>query len=225
MHSTTLPFEIKFSNQASGLIEGYGSVFGNIDSHGDVIEPGAFAKSLKAWADGGQGLPSMYMQHGAAMGADPRPVGIWTEMSEDSRGLKVSGKLVGLDTDTGRYNLALIAEGAIRGLSIGYRIPTGGWKAGDRAKGVTRHLTNIDLREVSLVTDPSNTLARVSSLKGADRVASITDFEGLLKDAGFSRAAARKLAAGGWPALKNLSEDPVAALRQHINQVAMNLKG
>lgn len=225
MNSTILPFEIKFSNQSAGLIEGYGSVFGNIDSHGDVIEPGAFKASLTAWKEGGQGLPAMYMQHGAAMGADPRPVGIWTEMSEDSRGLKVAGKLVGLDTDTGRYNLALIAEGAIRGLSIGYRVPTGGARSGDRSKGIARHLTNIDLREVSLVTDPSNGLARVSSLKAADRVASITDFEGLLKDAGFSRAAARKLAAGGWPALKNLSEDPVAALRQHINQVAITLKG
>ena len=77
------PFEFKFADTngaAPGTFEGYGAVFGNIDSHGDVIEPGAFAKSLLDRARDGRRLPPMYKQHGmTGIGRDP--VGIWARIA------------------------------------------------------------------------------------------------------------------------------------------------
>ena len=114
------PLEIKLAGDpARGEFEGYASVFGGLDSHGDRVAPGAFAQSLADRKSAGRSLP-MYMQHGPSLGSDPRPVGLWTNVAEDTHGLKVAGRLVGLDTDAGRYNLALIRDGAMRGLSIGY---------------------------------------------------------------------------------------------------------
>jgi HK97 family phage prohead protease len=74
--------------------EGYGAVFGNKDSYGDIIEPGAFAKTLSDSQASGQ-WPLMLLQHGG-MGLtadDMTPIGIWTGLSEDGKGLRVEGKL------------------------------------------------------------------------------------------------------------------------------------
>jgi HK97 family phage prohead protease len=152
---------------AKGVIEGHGAVYGNIDSHGDLIERGAFVEGLAERKRQGRSLPSMYAMHGAAMGGDPRPIGVWTEMREDSRGLFVRGKLVGVeDTQQGKYNYALVKEGALRGLSIGYRVPPGGSRTGSgRAGEPARYIKKAILREVSLVDDPSNAYARIESIK------------------------------------------------------------
>ena len=87
--------------------DGYGAVFGNVDSYGDVIQPGAFAESLAQSAKSGV-WPAMLLQHGGwGMGAeDMTPIGIWTSLSEDGVGLKVSGKLA--DTARGREAYALL---------------------------------------------------------------------------------------------------------------------
>lgn len=184
-----VPFEVKFTGDPlAGQIEGYGSVFGNRDFHGDVIVPGAFRETLAARKARGS-LPPMYMQHGAFLGADPRPVGVWTAMEEDERGLKVAGYLVGLDTETGRYNLAQIRDGAMRGLSIGYRVPKGGASYGDKPGEPRRRIKTIELHEVSVVDDPANHLAQIDSLKSAsagqiDDVASLAAAVDLLREAG-----------------------------------------
>ncbi|TIR65805.1 MAG: HK97 family phage prohead protease, partial [Mesorhizobium sp.] len=126
------PCEIKFASDGGtpGTFDGYAAVFGNIDSHGDVIEPGAFAKSLLDRQREGRALPPMYKMHGAMTGNRHEPIGVWDAMSEDSAGLHVKGRLIGLDTEQGKWNYAQAREGGFKGLSIGYRVPPHGAKSG-----------------------------------------------------------------------------------------------
>lgn len=158
------PFEVKFVDDgAHGTFEGYGAVFGNVDGHGDVIERGAFAASLAERSRQGRRLPPMYKQHGLVTGNPHEPIGVWDAMSEDSKGLYVKGRLIGLDTEQGKWNYAQLKGGALSGLSIGYRVSE--WRAG--RGDVKRFIKSAQLREVSLVDDPSNVLARVTAVKRA----------------------------------------------------------
>lgn len=164
-----------------GTVEGYGSVFGQRDSYDDVIEPGAFAGSLAEHRAAGT-MPAMLWQH------DPEePIGVWTEMAEDDRGLRVKGRLV-LESERGRAAHALLKAGALNGLSIGFMAKSWGY---DRDTSI-RTLTEIDLWEVSLVTFPAQSRARVTSVKSADvaGIDTIRQAEKALRDAGFSGDAA-----------------------------------
>jgi HK97 family phage prohead protease len=164
-------FEIKIAND-NGEIEGYGSVFGVKDSYDDVVEFGAFASSL-AQHRAANTMPAMLWQH------DPNePIGVWTEMFEDSGGLRVRGKLA-LDTVRGKETFALMKMGAFSGLSIGFVAKD--WKY-DRTTEV-RTLTNIDLWEVSLVTFPANAKARITSIRSVSDLAKPSDAERWLRDA------------------------------------------
>lgn len=164
-------FEAKFTEENGlppGSFEGYAAVFGNVDSHGDVIEPGAFAKSLLERERAGRALPPMYKMHGGRLfkGNQHEPVGVWTKMSEDSNGLPVAGRLIGLDTEQGKWNYAQLKEGGLSGISIGYQVPPHGAKNGTGRPGEPkRYLKMLNLNEVSLVDDPSNVLARVYMMK------------------------------------------------------------
>lgn len=101
--------EIKLASDSvdakTGEFSGYGAVFGNVDSYGDVIAKGAFRDTLREWEQRSK-LPPMLLQHGGGFmgGADDMlPVGQWTQMEENSKGLKVSGKLFALGTERGQY--------------------------------------------------------------------------------------------------------------------------
>lgn len=169
-------FEIRAADE-DGTIEGYGSVFGVRDSYDDVIANGAFAASLAAHKAAGT-LPAMLWQHNP-----DEPCGVWTDMTEDERGLLVRGRLV-LESARGREGLALLRAGALNGLSIGFMSKQ--W-AYDRETDV-RTLTEIDLWEVSLVTFPANSAARLTSVKAIDELAVPKDAERILREAGFSKA-------------------------------------
>lgn len=167
-----------------GAIEGYGSVFGVRDNYDDVIAKGAFLESLKAHNAEGT-MPAMLWQHDAC-----EPIGVWTEMVEDGKGLRVKGQLA-LDTVRGKEAHALVKLGALNGLSIGFQAVPGTSKYND--DGV-RVLTAIDLWEVSLVTFPANEKARVTNVKASpDDVNSPKDAERILREAGFSKADATAL--------------------------------
>ena len=137
---------------AEGEFSGYGAVFNNEDMGRDVILPGAFAKSLQARP---AGKVKMLFQH------DPsEPIGIWTDLAEDKKGLRVKGKLI-LETTKGRETHALMRAGAVDGLSIGFRSLKDRF---DRAKGV-RYLEQLDVPEISVVTFPLNPRATISTVK------------------------------------------------------------
>jgi hypothetical protein len=169
-------FEIKAVN-ADGTVEGYGSVFGVRDNYDDVIAKGAFIQSLKDHKAAGT-MPAMLWQHDA-----DKPIGIWTEMIEDEKGLRIKGQLA-METVKGKEAHALLKMGALNGLSIGFMSKE--W-AYDRDTEV-RTLTAIDLWEVSLVTFPANEKARVTNVKSADELQAPKDAEKVLRDAGFSKS-------------------------------------
>ncbi len=160
-----------------GTVEGYGSVFGVRDNYDDVIAKGAFSGSLKDHKTAGT-MPAMLWQHDA-----DKPIGVWTEMVEDEKGLRIKGQLA-METVKGKEAHALLKMGAINGLSIGFMSKQ--W-AYDRETEV-RTLTEIDLWEVSLVTFPANEKARVTNVKSADEMATPKDAEKALRDAGFSKS-------------------------------------
>jgi HK97 family phage prohead protease len=160
-----------------GTVEGYGSVFGVRDNYDDVIAKGAFIQSLKDHKAAGT-MPAMLWQHDA-----DKPIGVWTEMVEDEKGLRIKGQLA-METVKGKEAHALLKMGAINGLSIGFMSKQ--W-AYDRETEV-RTLTEIDLWEVSLVTFPANEKARVTNVKSADEMATPKDAEKALRDAGFSKS-------------------------------------
>ena len=130
-------------------ISGYASLFGHVDQGNDVVRAGAYTTSLKKLASTGTRVKLLW-QH------DPeKPIGVWDEVIEDETGLFVKGRLI-TETRQGAEAAALVEAGAIEGLSIGYRTI----KA-ERSKDGIRHLTELELWEVSLVTFPMQKEARV----------------------------------------------------------------
>jgi uncharacterized protein len=172
-----------------GVIEGYASVFGVIDSYGTTLEAGAFARSIADWTRRGES-PDLYMQHDGSM-----PMGVWERMTEDAKGLKVVGRLA--KSGMGDHAAELFDMGAIRGLSIGF-VPRK-W----REDGKVLRFEEVDLVEVSMVTRPANGKAK-ATLRSEDVRASIVtvrDFEDALQtQLGFSARAAKSIAATGFKA-------------------------
>lgn len=190
--------DVKLAGGSLRAFQGYGSIFGNIDAHGDAVAPRAFRRSLAEHAAAGT-MPAMLSQHGdwTGSGDGMMPVGRWTVMREDAKGLYVEGVLS--DTPRGNEAYTLLKDGALTGLSIGYQVrsATRGTKPGEPA----RTLTDVELIEVSLVTFPANGLARVTSVKTATgQEITQRDCERILRDAGLSRELAKGIIARGWRA-------------------------
>ncbi len=133
------------------VVAGYASLFGKRDQGGDVVLKGAYAGSLGALAKSGRAV-KMLWQHDPA-----QPIGVWDEVREDATGLWVKGRIL-TEVEKGREAVALLAAGAIDGLSIGYRTV----RAERDGKG-QRLLSELELWEVSLVTFPMLPEARVSA--------------------------------------------------------------
>lgn len=139
-----------------GGFEGYASVFRIPDLGKDVVEPGAFRDSL---ARRGPAGVKLLWQHDPA-----EPLGRWLSLAEDSRGLFVRGQL-SLAVARAREIHALMREGAIDGLSIGFRPE----KARTEPRTELRRLERVDLWEISIVTFPMLPQARISAVKTAFR--------------------------------------------------------
>ena len=157
--------EVKFTSldfkraDIDGTFEGYASLFNREDLGRDVVLPGAFRESLAQ--RGARGIKLLF-QHDAN-----QPIGVWTVLQEDSRGLYAQGRLM-RDVAKAREVMALMRAGALDGLSIGFKAVRA---RRDRVTGV-RRLEKIDLWEISIVTFPMLDRARISTagaagLKGA----------------------------------------------------------
>lgn len=199
----------KFAVDEAGKVAGYGSVFGNVDSYGERVMPGAFAKSLaRHKAEGTR--PLMLWQHNAS-----EVIGSWLDLVEDDVGLKLSGRF-NLDTTKGRDVHALVKAGDVGGLSIGYL------EVVARPNGPVRELFEVDLKETSVVSFPANRQARVSGVK----FESAADVERLLREGGAPRGAAAKIAAGGWPALtgETQSDPETLQLMRRLDSATAELR-
>ena len=161
---------IKAEEGEEGTFFGYGSIFNNTDLGNDVVVNGAFTKSLAR--TGPKGVKLLY-QHKSDM-----PIGVFEEIEEDGKGLKVKGRLA-LGTQAGREAYELLKMGALDGLSIGFRVSPKGQEYDGKSK--KRFIKEVDLMEISLVTFPMNPKARVRSVKGEE--VSIREWENGMRDA------------------------------------------
>lgn len=217
-------FEVKFAaddvDAKTGTFTGYGSVSGNVDSYGDVVAKGAFKGTLREWK-AQKRLPPMLVQHGGWMmgDMDALPIGVWTAMEEDEVGLKVEGRIINLDTERGKTIYGAMKEGALDGLSIGYRAKK--FTLGTKPDEPRRTLEQIDLLEVSLVTFPANGKARVGAVKGADEF-TIRDLERHLVSGTLPPLRdrdAKALLSGGFKAMRRDAEgadDVAEMIRRNI---------
>jgi len=146
MEYKTFPYEIKEIDE-KGTFEGYASIFGNPDAINDIVEPGAFTKSLKE-----NEFFTMCWYHDAR-----DPIGI-VYLEEDAKGLKTKGEL-NLEVQSAKEKHALMKQKAIRGLSFGFNSIKELWE------GKFRRLKEVKLFEVSPVTFPMHPKALISSVK------------------------------------------------------------
>ncbi|MES2303022.1 MAG: HK97 family phage prohead protease [Pseudomonadota bacterium] len=133
------------SNAAPLRFAGYAAIFSKRDSGGDTILPGAFRASLDRQLAEGLHLPLLW-QH-----RPDQQIG-WIDVAgEDQRGLRVVASITATDSAAWRA----LKDGAVDGLSFGYRVRQGQTLPGGR------ELHDLDIMEVSLVTRPMQPLARV----------------------------------------------------------------
>jgi Escherichia/Staphylococcus phage prohead protease len=199
MDRRQIAFEIKTLRDSDGVraFEGYGSVFGTLDSYNDTVKKGAFKATLKEWKTKGK-LPKMLLQHGGGglfsrNAVDMVPIGKWDDMREDDHGLYVKGHLFDVDTDRTRLTYAAMKEGELDGLSIGFFVRK---YARDEQTDV-RTLTEIDLLEVSIVTFPANEPATITDVRATDMTE--REFERFLRrDVGFTEKEAKTIIAKGY---------------------------
>lgn len=186
----------------SGVIEGYASVFGGSpDSYGDVVLPGAFAQTLVKHKREGT-MPLMLWGHQAA----ELPIGDWLDMAEDGKGLWAKGQL-DLEDSVGQRVHRALKRKSVRGLSIGYETRQ---RETDPKKPGVSFLKEIELWEVSPVNFPAQRRAQITSVKtilDSGEMLTVREFEGLLREAGFSKAKAVAIAASATPHLRG---DPEA---------------
>ena len=195
-----------------GTFEGYGSVFGNKDLGNDVIESGAFAKSLKRRKP--QNVKLLY-QHKSDM-----PIGVFDEIREDDHGLVVKGRLA-LKTQAGAEAYELLKMGALDGLSIGFRVNPK--EVSYDKRGNKRIIKEVDLMEVSLVTFPMNPQATVRSVKGEE--ISIREWESGMRDAfSLSRSEAKMAAKAVTDAFGQRDVDSNVELVDAIKNLTKTLK-
>ena len=167
----TFHSEVK-ANDDKGTFTGYGSIFGNEDQGSDIMQKGAFTKSLEQRP---ASKVKLLYQH-----KTDEPIGIFESMYEDEKGLFVKGRLA-MGTQKGREAYELLKMGALDGMSIGFRADPDKQGYNENKRG-TRTLKEVDLMEISLVTFPMNERALIENVKASEK--NIREWEKILREAG-----------------------------------------
>jgi HK97 family phage prohead protease len=199
-------FEVKGNDPDKGVIEGYGSVFGNVDFHNDVVDSGAFRKSLQ------KRMPALLLHH------DMRSVaGIWTSADEDDKGLRLTGQL-NMEVQKAREAFYLAKQGALKGLSIGFITRK------DRIENGVRHIMEADLLEVSMVTFPANERANLTGTKSVPSTE--RELEKALRDMGYGQTQAKAIVASGFKGFLAMQRDVdgLEKVRREADSILENLK-
>lgn len=172
----------KSINEKEMTFECYGNTKNVVDHANDLVVDGAYSKSIKKHKEN-KTMPKMFFGHESYS----LPVGVWLEMEEDAKGLKMKGKFS--ETQKGIELYKLAKDGAIDSFSIGYRIIDESY---DNERDIFL-LKDIDIREVSIVNFPCNeesTLQDIKSLITNEQL-SKRDLELFLRRSGLSRKEAK----------------------------------
>lgn len=187
---------------AAGRVEGYGSIFGNVDSYGERVVRGAFAASIqKLKAE--KRMPALLWQH-----RSDEPIGRWVDMEEDDVGLWMQGEF-NLETTRGKDAYHHVQAGDVDGLSIGYETI----KA--QPNGKVLDLLELRLMEISIVTFPANPRSRITGVKAE----SAADIERILREGGLPRVFAAEVAKAGWAARPGQPSEPDPKLNELLAAV------
>lgn len=160
-HLSLAASEIKFGAEGSLQFSGYASTFGGVDSYGDTIAKGAYIKTLE---DRDRPVAMRWNHYGPIIGK-------YTSMKEDDIGLFVEGELTKGHSEAENV-AALLRHGAISGLSIGYIAKQ------SEQEGPIRKLTEIKLIEISVVEEPADLGAQITTLKSCEK---LKDVESVLR--------------------------------------------
>jgi len=169
--------QIKFKNDAL-TFSGYASVFNGVDTYNDTIVPGAYKNTL---TDRERPILMRWNHFGPVIGK-------WNRYQEDEKGLYMEGELTP-GHSTAEDVAASMKHGTVDGLSIGFMV-----KDYEEKYGI-RYLKEIELREVSVVEEPADNMARVSEVKAAiEHAHTLKGIERILRDSGgFSKSSATAL--------------------------------
>lgn len=205
---TTEPIFLKILGAEDGSIEGWGTLYGEVDRVGDVLEPGCVSKSLASLKARGYPLSMLW-------GHDTKQViGSWPLLREEPEGLYASGR-INLGTERGREVHTLVKAGDVSGLSIGFRPveyelrPNGSFS-----------FSEIDLLELSVVYEPAVAKARIvlKELGGIEDMAAA-----LRAGRPWSRREAEYVARRAWSALSAGDEPDLSPLTQALDRARLDL--
>lgn len=177
--------DFKANPEGAGSFSGYGAVFNNVDSYGDVILPGAFKKTIKTFLKSGFNVVGHEWSD--------LPIAFPTEAHEDAKGLMLTAAFHSTNAAQAARTVMFerAAAGLDVGLSIGYRTVNSEMVSKDDkrilALGIDpntptmwgdqyRLLKQVDLFEVSYVTAPANTSATATAVKGVDEFGALIAF-------------------------------------------------
>lgn len=194
----------------AGSIEGYASVYYGNDSYNDTIVKGAFDDCVNA-----EEKPKMFFNHDRYS----VPIGKWEEVTADDKGLYVKGKL-NLEVSQAKDVYSAVKAGDIDGFSVCMMIDPAHYTLKDAddpwGGGYIEHVEA--LPEISVVTFPADKAARIEKVKSIDfsKFANLSDFEHLLRDAGFSKSVATGFISR-FKAVALAQGDPDAAAKAETN--------
>lgn len=201
-----------------GTFTGYGSVWNVVDSYREKVAPFAFTDSLAALAARGRKLPVLW-QHRSS-----EPIGVWDVLREDDHGLYGEGALWLDEAPYARLAQRGMKSHAITGLSIGYLVQEDSFDETTRI----RTLKKVDVREVSIVTDPANDEARVDTIKAklaaGERITE-REFGKILRERGFSNSQADDIAAVGFKEWSRRETGTVMAKHPAASDLVKALSG
>lgn len=147
--------QVEIKADSSGIFEGYASVFGNVDSYGDIVQPGAFKKTI---LERSNQIKVLWNHDSYAP-----PIGKMLSAVEDGKGLYIKAQLA--QTPRGQEIAELMRAGAIGEMSIGYSTLKYSYEQRDDLKMEVRNLLEVKLYEFSPVNFPANEAATITQIK------------------------------------------------------------
>ncbi len=141
-------------DEEKGIVKGLGSVFGNVDSDGDIIEKGAYTKTIK---ENRSRIKYLY-QHRL-----DQPVGTMKELNETNEGLEFVAQIA-LKTRLGQDVFEMIKAGVLTENSVGFATVK---QQFNKAESVN-YIKEVKLYEISAVTLAANPLAFINEVKAKD---------------------------------------------------------